>query len=186
MTSGIRKTVLLASIGIGLSLGATGASVAHEPTQKTQAQTQKERQAQGKKTAGKATAKYDHPQSRHAPDRSGKRQVGEASYYAPMFHGRTMANGKPMRPNDDNAASKTLPLGTKAKVTNLETGRSTVVTIEDRGPYVAGRIIDLSPGSAREIGLTPRQGVAPVEVVPIQVPLPDGRVAMGEAPRDAQ
>jgi rare lipoprotein A len=99
-----------------------------------------------------------------------KRQVGKASFYADRFAGRKMANGKRMDPNDDNAASRTLPLGTKARVTNLDTGRSAIVTIEDRGPYVDGRIVDLSPATAQKIGLEKKQGLAPVEVVPLQVP----------------
>lgn len=98
------------------------------------------------------------------------RQVGKASFYADRFAGRKMANGKRMDPNDDNAASRTLPLGTKARVTNLDTGRSAIVTIEDRGPYVDGRIVDLSPATAQKIGLEKKQGLAPVEVQPLQVP----------------
>lgn len=118
-------------------------------------------------------------------DRSGKKRVGNASFYAKQFHGRKMADGNRMDPQDDNAASKTLPLGTKAKVTNLETGQSAEVTIQDRGPYVPGRIVDLSPSTAREIGITPKVGVAPVEVAPITVPLPDGRVKQGDGAHEA-
>ena len=114
-------------------------------------------------------------------DHTGRKRVGKASFYAKMFHGRKMANGKRMDPRDDNAASKTLPLGTTAKVTNLETGRSAVVTIEDRGPYVQGRIVDLSPATAQSIGLTPKNGLANVEVAPIAVPQPDGTVKPGAA-----
>ncbi|MEO7336477.1 MAG: septal ring lytic transglycosylase RlpA family protein, partial [Caldimonas sp.] len=77
------------------------------------------------------------------PDLSGRRQVGKASFYAKQFVGRKMADGQRMDPHDDNAASKTLPLGTRAKVTNLATGKSATVTIQDRGPYVKGRIVDL-------------------------------------------
>jgi len=113
-------------------------------------------------------------------DRSGHQRVGKASFYARRFAGRKMANGKPMNPQRDIAASKTLPLGTTAKVTNLETGRSAVVTIEDRGPYVHGRIVDLSPSTAEKIGLTPQSGVAKVAVAPIAVPLPDGSVKPGD------
>ena len=105
-------------------------------------------------------------QARHHP----KRQVGKASFYGREFFGRKMANGRRMDPNADNAASRTLPLGTKARVTNLETGKSSVVTIEDRGPYVDGRIVDLSPATAEKIGLERKQGLAPVEVVPLDVP----------------
>jgi len=106
-----------------------------------------------------------------------QRQVGKASIYANKFAGRKMANGRPMDPRDDNAASKTLPLGTKALVRNLDTGKSAVVTIEDRGPYVAGRVVDLSPATAEQIGLTKKEGLAPVEVIPLQVPDKDGAVA---------
>jgi rare lipoprotein A len=114
-------------------------------------------------------------------DRSGKKRVGKASFYAPMFAGRKMADGTKMDPQDDNAASRTLPLGTTAKVTNLETGKSAFVTIQDRGPYVDGRIVDLSPSTAREIGISHRQGVARVEVSPVAVPLPNGGVKLGAA-----
>jgi len=106
-------------------------------------------------------------------DRSGKTRVGKASYYAHRFAGRKMADGSRMDPQGNNAASKTLPLGTVAKVTNLETGQSAVVKIQDRGPYVAGRIVDLSPQTAREVGIGPKEGVAPVKVEPLLLPPPD-------------
>ena len=105
-------------------------------------------------------------------DRTGSKQVGKASFYAHRFAGRKMADGKPMNPRGDNAASRTLPLGTKARVTNLETGRSANVTIQDRGPYVKGRIVDLSPATAEQIGLTRDQGITVVEVAPTQLPEP--------------
>jgi rare lipoprotein A len=106
-------------------------------------------------------------------DRSGRKRVGTASVYARMFAGRKMADGSRMDPRDDNAASKTLPLGTEAKVTNLKTGQSATVTIQDRGPYVKGRIVDLSPATAEQIGITPKQGVTKVEVAPIALPRRD-------------
>jgi len=117
----------------------------------------------------------------HEPDHSGNERVGKASFYAKEFAGKKMADGAPMDPQGNNAASKTLPLGTTAKVTNLETGQSAVVTIRDRGPYVPGRIVDLSPATARQIGITPKKGVAPVVVAPITVPQPDGRIKLGAA-----
>lgn len=92
-----------------------------------------------------------------------------------------MADGVPMDPEGANAASRTLPLGTTAKVTNVETGKTAIVTIEDRGPYVDGRLVDLSPATAAKIGITPRQGIAKVVVAPIAVPLPDGKVKVGTA-----
>jgi rare lipoprotein A len=111
--------------------------------------------------AGPAQAADDAPKV--------QRQTGKASYYADFFAGRKMANGEPMRPQSNNAASRTLPLGTTAIVTNLENGRSAEVEIKDRGPYVDGRIIDVSPGTARELGML-EDGVVRVEVVPLSVP----------------
>jgi rare lipoprotein A len=118
-------------------------------------------------------------------DRSGKKRLGKASFYAHMFTGRKMADGKIMNPAHSNAASRTLPLGTTARVTNLETGQSAVVTIQDRGPYVEGRIVDLSPATAKQIGITPRQGVAKVEVAPLSIPLPNGGRKLGAAAEEA-
>jgi rare lipoprotein A len=119
-----------------------------------------------------------------ALDRSGNKRLGKASFYALKFSGRKMADGTIMQPQSNNAASKTLPLGTTAKVTNLETGQSAVVTIRDRGPYIQGRIVDLSPSTAKEIGIDHKNGVAKVEVAPIIVPLGDGRVKLGAAAAD--
>lgn len=118
-----------------------------------------------------------------APDRTGKKRTGKASYYHSMFNGRKMANGQRFDANGDNAASKVLPLGTIARVTNLANGKSAVVAIQDRGPYVADRIVDLSPKTAEELGIK-QQGVARVEVAPITVPLPDGRMLVGDAARE--
>jgi peptidoglycan lytic transglycosylase len=120
------------------------------------------------------------PHARPQLDRSGHRRFGKASFYAPMFAGRKMADGTRMRPSSNNAASRTLPLGTTAKVTNLETGKSAVVTIHDRGPYVAGRIVDLSPATARDIGLDRRTGVVQVEVAPIVIPMANGNIKLGD------
>jgi rare lipoprotein A len=119
-------------------------------------------------------------------DRSGARRFGKASFYANFFAGRKMADGNIMDPQANNAASRTLPLGTTAKVTNLKTGKSAVVTIRDRGPFVDGRIVDLSPATARLIGITKREGIAKVEVAPISLPMPDGRIKLGAAATDLQ
>jgi len=120
-----------------------------------------------------------------AADRTGKRRIGKASFYADRFAGRKMADGKLMNMRGDNAASRTLPLGTTAKVTNLKTGKSAVVVIQDRGPYVDGRIVDLSQGTAEKIGLTRREGITQVAVSPITVPLPDRRIKLGAALSEA-
>lgn len=111
-------------------------------------------------------------------DYSGHKRLGKASFYGKQFAGKKMADGKRMDPQADNAASRTLPLGTRAKVTNLETGQSAAISIQDRGPYVKGRIVDLSPSTARQIGIDRKKGVARVEVAPLAVPQPDGSVSV--------
>lgn len=94
-------------------------------------------------------------------------QRGQASFYHPRyFTGRPMANGEPFDPDSNSAASRTLPLGTVAEVTNLRNGETRRVVIEDRGPYVGGRIIDVSPRTATELGMR-EEGVVPVEVRPV-------------------
>jgi rare lipoprotein A len=119
------------------------------------------------------------------PDLSAHKRLGKASYYARQFFGKPMADGAPMNPRGNNAASRTLPLGTVAKVTDVATGKSAIVRIEDRGPYIKGRIVDLSPSSARKVGITPHIGVAKVVVAPIAVPLPDGRIKLAPAAHSA-
>jgi rare lipoprotein A len=80
-------------------------------------------------------------------------QVGTASWYGTSFHGRPTASGEPYNMFDLTAAHPTLPLGTHVRVTNLRNGRAVVVRINDRGPAVAGRIIDLSYSAARVLDL---------------------------------
>ena len=113
-----------------------------------------------------------------ALDHSGKARRGKASYYGGKFKGKKMADGSPMNPNANAAASKTLPLGTTARVTNLESGKSAVVRIRDRGPYVPDRIVDVTPKVAEKLDMK-EDGVAPVVVKPIAVPQPDGSIKPG-------
>jgi rare lipoprotein A len=80
-------------------------------------------------------------------------QAGKASWYGPGFHGRRTASGEIFNANAMTAAHKTLPFGTMVQVTSNATGRSVVVRINDRGPFVRGRIIDLSKASARALGV---------------------------------
>lgn len=79
-------------------------------------------------------------------------QTGKASFYADKFEGRTTASGEKYKHNKLTAAHKTLPFGTKVKVTNLANNKEVEVTINDRGPYVDGRIIDLSKSAAEALG----------------------------------
>ena len=79
---------------------------------------------------------------------------GVASYYGPGFHGRRTANGETFNMHAMTAAHRTLPFGTLIKVTNLSNGKSTIVRVNDRGPYGRNRVIDLSVAAAKEIGST--------------------------------
>ena len=172
-----RKSRRLAACLIACCIGATasaatphgdgkadGAHAARSKTTKT---------AKAAKTGKTANA------GKPALDLSGKARRGKASYYASKFHGRKMADGTRMNPNANIAASKTLPLGTKAEIVNLESGKKAVVEIRDRGPYVKDRIVNVSPKVADKLDMK-EDGVAPVEVKPIEVPQPDGSVKQGE------
>jgi rare lipoprotein A (peptidoglycan hydrolase) len=90
-------------------------------------------------------------------------QVGNASWYGPAFDGKETASGETFDQDELTAAHPTLPMGTKAVVTNLENGKSVKVKINDRGPYARGRSIDLSRAAARKIGMT-KQGVTKVKI----------------------
>ena len=89
--------------------------------------------------------------------------TGEASWYGPGFYGNRTANGEVFRPGTLTAAHRTLPFGTKVRVTNLGNGRSTVVRINDRGPFIGHRVIDLAHGAANKLGLV-ASGIAQVRL----------------------
>ena len=88
-------------------------------------------------------------------------QRGHASWYGPGFHGRLTANGERFNTRALTAAHRTLPFGTRVRVVNQKTGRSVVVRINDRGPFIRGRIIDLAHNAAQKIGMS---GVAAVRL----------------------
>lgn len=90
-------------------------------------------------------------------------QVGVASYYAAKFEDRKTADGERFKSTGMTAAHRTLPLGTMVRVTNLENQRSVIVRINDRGPFMRKRIIDLSPAAARALGIR-NQGLMRVRI----------------------
>jgi rare lipoprotein A len=101
----------------------------------------------------------------HAPppreDRGG--EVGLASFYGDEFHGRRTASGSRYDKHALTCAHPSAPFGTRLRVTDLETGRSVVVTVNDRGPFAPGRIVDLSLAAAKRLGIV-RRGLARVRV----------------------
>lgn len=90
-------------------------------------------------------------------------QSGKASYYAKKFSGRRTASGEPLHRDSLTCAHRSYPFGTLLKVTNITNGQHVVVRVNDRGPFRKGRIIDLSWGAAKALGMI-AQGIAPVTV----------------------
>ncbi|KLI64055.1 lipoprotein [Aurantiacibacter marinus] len=89
--------------------------------------------------------------------------TGVASYYGRRFHGRRTANGERFNMNEMTAAHRTLPFGSRVRVTNTSNGQSVIVRINDRGPFIRGREIDVSRAAAEEIGMI-RRGHSNVEL----------------------
>ncbi|HEY7119303.1 MAG TPA: septal ring lytic transglycosylase RlpA family protein [Tepidisphaeraceae bacterium] len=102
-----------------------------------------------------------------------------ASYYAEKYQGRLTANGERFDVARLTAAHRTLPFGTRVRVTNLKNGRTVVVRINDRGPYIAGRIIDLTPAAARQLDMI-QAGVVPVKLEILSTASGGGAVASTE------
>ena len=95
-------------------------------------------------------------------------QQGKASYYGKAHHGKKTASGKRFNMHAMTAAHRSLPFGTQLKVTSKDTGKSVIVTINDRGPYAGGRILDLSQEAARQLGVI-KQGVGVVTLEKMNV-----------------
>ncbi|MGQ7959285.1 septal ring lytic transglycosylase RlpA family protein [Pseudomonas sp. SP16.1] len=99
-------------------------------------------------------------------DGGGPSETGKASYYGDRHHGRKTASGERFDQHALTAAHRSLPFGSRVKVTNLNNGRSVVVRINDRGPFVRGRVIDLSRRAAQQLDML-RAGVVPVRLEPL-------------------
>jgi rare lipoprotein A len=111
---------------------------------------------------------HHHTHTRHDRHAYGKRIVklfstGNASYYSSFENGKKTASGERYNPNAFTAASRTLPLGTMVLVSNIDNGKSVVVRINDRGPFVRSRILDVSEKAAKTLGIT-HCGVASVRI----------------------
>ncbi|MFH5924535.1 septal ring lytic transglycosylase RlpA family protein [Roseomonas xinghualingensis] len=135
------------------------------------------------RTAGDGAKRAEARASRHAPvsptsrnrprphrsQHAGRTQRGQASIYSNRLHGKRMADGSRFDAQSNTVASKTLPLGSRARVTNLSNGRSVTVQVRDRGPHRRQRILDVSPGVARRLGMG-HTGTAMVSVEPLSAP----------------
>jgi rare lipoprotein A len=134
-------------LAVLLSVASLGAGAASGPSLEAATVTKTQVTEKAKETSGYAT---------HKPKKSPAYQVGTASWYGEYFQGKQTASGELYDMRDFTAAHPTLPLGTFVKVTNLRNGKIVVVRINDRGPVVDGRIIDLSYNSARALGFEQR------------------------------
>jgi rare lipoprotein A len=119
-----------------------------------------------------------------AQDKGSVQQQGRASYYSDRLEGKKTASGARMNQGAMTAASKNLPLGAEAKVTNLEIGKIADVKINDRGPVPKGRVIDVSKQAANQLGIK-EEGVAPVKVEakPADQPAPELKQKVEQAAR---
>jgi rare lipoprotein A len=105
---------------------------------------------------GRAASQVIVPADHRAPAADRAIRGGEASYYHDSLAGNPTASGTPYRPSALTAAHQTLPLGSKVRVTRVDTGRSVVVEVNDRGPFAEDRVIDLSRAAATQLGIIQR------------------------------
>ena len=124
--------------------------------------------------------------ARAARERAAKarRESGWCSYYGREFYHRRTASGERLDPNQLTAAHRTLPFGTRVRVTNLANGRRVVVRINDRGPFRKDRVLDVTPAVARRLGFT-NAGLAHVRL-DVLGKLPDGYATLMDAPAPAR
>ena len=171
---GCTRIAAVTMASLGLYATAYAADVATQ--QKTEAVAEKvEKKAeQSEKAEGSKDLVKDEVQVKdNAQGEPVIEQKGEASWYGSDFHGKKTANGEKFDQHKMTAAHPTLPLGTDAKVTNLETGKSVDVEITDRGPYKKGRDIDMSKAAAKKLGMT-KDGDAPVKIE-AEIPAAEGK-----------
>jgi rare lipoprotein A len=149
------KTALTIIIGVALAFLFQGCAL-----------TQKLSPGSLSTTASPAVAKVSLPKADKMPKTT---EIGHASWYGPGFHGKKTASGEVFDQNDFTAAHRTLPLGSRVRVTNLTNDKSVDVEINDRGPYVGGRIIDLSRAAANALGMV-EDGLTQVRIEAFSFP----------------
>ena len=117
----------------------------------------------GRVPSERSTRKVTPPHTEKSAGSFSFYQRGGASFYGERFHGRQTANGEIYDMNKHTAAHKKLPFNSIVRVTNLNNNKSVIVRINDRGPFVKGRVIDLSYGAAKAVGMI-QDGVVPVQI----------------------
>ena len=147
---------------IAVCLVLSGCATARPPSPTPPPEAKTEPKPETRPEAKPETKPAPRPEAKPEPGPGGG-QTGEASWYGEPHHGRTTASGAIYDMNQLTAAHRTLPLGTRVLVTNLKNGRAVEVRINDRGPSVEGRIIDLSFAAAKELGAVP-SGTIPVRI----------------------
>lgn len=167
-SSEIKRLLILAIALLTIAVLPSRAGMCNSETSSYEETTIEQYNKLKKKKKKKKKEKETVTQQKKVPNKTttktkGKVEKGEASYYADKFHGRPTASGEKYNKKAFTAAHKTLPFGTKVRVTNLKNNKSVDVIINDRGPFKAGRIIDLSRAAAEKIGLI-NDGVAKVTV----------------------
>jgi rare lipoprotein A len=153
---------------IAVCLVLSGCATARPPSPTPPPEAKTEPKPETRPEAKPETKPAPRPEAKPEPGPGGG-QTGEASWYGEPHHGRTTASGAIYDMNQLTAAHRTLPLGTRVLVTTLKTGRAVEVRINDRGPSVEGRIIDLSFAAAKELGAVP-SGTIPVRIRVISLP----------------
>lgn len=161
----LSKIATLALAGV-LTFGSLNAAAANKNTKTKAGLSLKDKYLAAKAAKNKNTMKAAKANSAKRTHKNAPRkhyQTGIASYYANMFNGRKTANGEIFNNAHMTAAHRTLPFGTLLEVTNLRNGRSVIVRVNDRGPYVRPRVIDLSKAAARKIGMQ-HHGITRVKI----------------------
>jgi rare lipoprotein A len=150
----MRFSILASTFAVALFAGSTLSLAADDPPT-------------GNSDLHRKTQRHAQPTGngdRHRKTERLAQRQGKASVYDDSFQGKKTATGEPFSQEKMTAAAKDLPLGSHVTVTNKENGKSVDVKVNDRGPHVKGRVIDLSKKAATTIGITPKDGVAPVKV----------------------
>jgi rare lipoprotein A (peptidoglycan hydrolase) len=180
---------IIASLTLAMWLSSPGRVLGTEASHRAQAIAQKVKQQAGRSEQQEGKHNLVRDTVRTKTTSKGAEvieQQGEASFYGKGFHGKATASGKTFDQRKRTAAHPTLPLGTKANVTNLKTGQKTEVRITDRGPSAKGRDIDLSKRAAQEIGLTKKNGETPVKIEALMPPQDRQGATAGDTPEGKQ